>query len=231
VLEGSVRRLGDQIRINAQLIDAESDTHLWAERFDSEKVDLFALQNEITARIGHTLNLELMAAEAVRRIERPDALDYIFRGRVLFVGKSPSRANYAEAISLFEQALAVDPQSAEAQTYLAGVLVNRVSALMTDAAAADLARAEGLVGQALAASPRSAFAHSVKGTVLRVQNRWKDAIPEFETALRLNPNLAAALQGLGFSKLFAGSIEEVIPLAEQTIRLNPRDPPSAIGTS
>jgi tetratricopeptide (TPR) repeat protein len=185
--------------------------------------DLFALQNEITGRIANTLGIELIAAQAARPTERPEALDYILRGRA--AGLVPaSRDVYAEAISLFEQALAVDPQSAEAQTYLAGVLVNRVSALMTDSAAADLARAERLVGQALVASPRSAFAHSVKGTVLRVTNRWEDAIPEFETALRLNPNLAAALQGLGFSKLYAGSIEEVIPLAQQTIRLNPRDP-------
>jgi TolB-like protein/DNA-binding winged helix-turn-helix (wHTH) protein len=224
VLEGSVQRSGNEVRIRAQLIDAASDTNLWAERFDHGIGDLFALQNEITGRIRNALNLELMAAEAARPTEHPDALDYIFRGRALFFGKSPSRENSAEAISLFTHALALDPQSAEAQTHLAGALVNRVVVSMTDSAAADLARAEGLVDQALAASPRSSYAHYVKGTVLRAQNRCEEALPEFETALTLNRNSVGALQGLGWCKLFTGSIDEVIPLEEQGIRLSPRDP-------
>ena len=120
--------------------------------------------------------------------------------------------------------MALDPQSVEAQTNLAGVLVNRVTAHMTDSVAADIARAEELVDRALAASPRTAYAHYVKGTVLRWQNRWSEAISEFETALALNRNLVGALQGLGRCKLYTGSIEEVIPLAEQAIRLDPRNP-------
>jgi len=80
VLEGSVRRSGDQVRVNVQLIDAESDAHLWAERFDCNTGDLFALQNEITSRIAVALDLELVGAEAARRTEHPDALDYILRG-------------------------------------------------------------------------------------------------------------------------------------------------------
>jgi adenylate cyclase len=224
VLEGSVRRSGNQFRVNAQLIDAATDAHLWAERFDSDMGDLFALQNEITARIGNTLNLELMAAETGRPIERPDALDHIFCGRALFYGKPPSRDNHAEVIGLYERALALDPRSVEAQTRLAEVLGNRVLTAMTDAAAADLARAEGLVDQALAESPRSAEAHFVKGEVLRAQKRYDEAIPEFETARALNRNYGGALQGLGWCKLYTGSIEEVIPLLEQAIRLNPRAP-------
>jgi adenylate cyclase len=120
--------------------------------------------------------------------------------------------------------LALDPQSVEAQTNLAGVLVNRVTAHISDSAAADLSRAEGLVDRALAASPRTAYAHYVKGTVLRWQNRWSEAISEFETALTLNRNLVGALQGLGRCKLYTGSIEEVTPLAEQAMRLDPRNP-------
>ena len=95
---------------------------------------------------------------------------------------------------------------------------------MTDSAAADLARAEGLVDQAMATSPRSAYAHLVKGSVLFAQHRWEEAILEYETALALNRNFVGALTGLGWSKLFSGSIEEVIPLQEQAIRLSPRDP-------
>ena len=81
VLEGSVRRSGNQIRINAQLIDAATDAHLWAERFDGDAADLFALQNEITGRIGIALNLELVSAEAARPNEHPDAQEYILQGR------------------------------------------------------------------------------------------------------------------------------------------------------
>jgi adenylate cyclase len=117
-----------------------------------------------------------------------------------------------------------DPQSVEAQSRLAAVLVGRVLNGMTEAAATDLARAEGLVDQSLAASPRYAFAHFVKGDVLRAQKRWEEAILEFEAALALDHNLVAALTTLGWCKLSAGLIDEVIPLVGQAIRLSPRDP-------
>ena len=223
VLEGSVRRSGNQVRVSAKLIDAETDTHLWAERLDSDTDDLFALQNEITNRLANALGIELIAAEAARPAQNADALDYILRGRAAAL-KPDSRENFAERISLLEHALALDQQSVETQTLLANGLVGRVLAGMTDSAAADLTRAEGLVGQALAALPRSAYAHYVKGRVLRAQNRWEDAVPEYETALALNRNLVGALNGLGWCRLYAGSLDEVIPLVEQAIRLSPRDP-------
>jgi len=155
VLEGSVQRSGTQVRVNAQLIDAESDAHLWAERFDCVTGDLFALQNEITSRIAVALDLELVGAEAARPTEHPDALDYILWGRALGYGNAPRQENYAEAIALFERALALDPQSVQAQSWLANALAARVLDQMSDTPVADLARAEGLVGQALAASPGS----------------------------------------------------------------------------
>jgi TolB-like protein len=188
VLEGSVRRSGNKVRVTAQLIDAETDAHLWGERFDSDTGDLFALQDEMTSGLANALGVELIKAEAARPAEHPDALDYILRGRATYL-KPPSREGYADAIRLFEYGLALDPQSVEAQTNLAGVLVNRVTAHMTSSAAADIARAEKLIDRALAVSPRAAYAHYVKGTVLRWQNRWSQAISEFETALALNRNL------------------------------------------
>jgi tetratricopeptide (TPR) repeat protein len=205
------------------LIDAETDSHLWGERFDRDIGDLFALQNEITSQIALALNVALVAAEAARPTNNPDALDFILRGRAVGF-KPPSRDGYAEMISLFEHALALDPQSAEAQSQLAGVLMNRAQNGLTDSFAADCVRAEGLVDQASAASPRSAYAHYVKGRVLQARNRYDDAIPEYETALALNRNFAGALTGLAWSKLYTGSTEEVIPLEEQANRLSPRDP-------
>jgi TolB-like protein len=137
VLEGSVRRSGDRIRINAQLIDVETDAHLWAERFDRDAGDLFALQDEITSRIAIALNLELVSAEAGRTTEQPDALDYILRGRAVMI-KPNTPDSFAEAISLFERALALDPQSIQARSYLAQALVGRVLDDMTGSRAADI---------------------------------------------------------------------------------------------
>jgi adenylate cyclase len=224
VLEGSVRRSADQVRINTQLIDAEKDTQLWAERFNGNTSDLFAPQDDITRRIAVALNLELWRAEAARPNQHPDAVDYIFRAGALLIGGPPSRERYAEAIALFEHALALDPQSVEAQSGLATDLASRVIDNMTDTAAADLVRAESLAGQALAAAPNSSLAHYAKGQLLRAQSQYAEAKPEYEAALSYNPNWVHALHALARCKFFTGSMEEVIPLEEQAIRLSPRDP-------
>jgi adenylate cyclase len=220
VLEGSVQRSVKQVRVNAQLIDAETDAHLWAERFEHDIGDLFALQNEITSRIAIALNRALISAEAVRPTVNPDALDYILRGRAALL-KGASRA---EAIGLFERALAVDPHSVEAQSMLANALLGRVLDGISASAAADIQRAEGLVGQALTVSPGSLLAHFAKGELLRAQDRYEEAIPEYEMVLASNRNAVGVLVALGQCKIFTGSIEEAITLAEQFIRLSPRDP-------
>jgi adenylate cyclase len=223
VLEGSVRRSGNQVRFNAQLIDAATDAHLWAERFDGDTADLFALQNEITSRIAVALSLELVAAEADRPTKHPDALEYFLRGRAA-ANKPHTRATRVEAISMFERALALDPRSVAALSSLAGVLAGRAGEGWADSPAADIARAEGLANQALAASPRSPVAHYAKGQVLRVQGRCEEAIAEYETAISLDRNLVFPIAALGWCKLLTGSMEEVIPRIEQPIRLSPRDP-------
>jgi TolB-like protein/class 3 adenylate cyclase len=125
VLEGSVRRSGSRVRVNAQLIDAETDAHLWAERFDGDASALFALQDEITNRLANALRVELITAEATRRTEHPAALDYIVRGRAALL-KPDSRDTYAEASRLLEHALSLDPHSVEAKISLAGLLASRV---------------------------------------------------------------------------------------------------------
>jgi TolB-like protein/class 3 adenylate cyclase len=223
LLEGSVRRSGNKVRVNAQLIDAQTDAHLWAEQFDGDIGDLFALQNEITSRIAIALNLELTNTEAARPTEHPDALDYVLRGRAAY-WKPNSREKFAETTSLFEKALALDPYSVEAASQLANMLAVRGGNRWTATPEADFRRAEELVGQALAASPRDWFAHYAKGALRRWQGRCDEAVPEYETALALNPNWLNSLNGLAFCKLLTGSIAEVIPLEEQVIRLSPSDP-------
>jgi TolB-like protein/class 3 adenylate cyclase/Tfp pilus assembly protein PilF len=220
VLEGSVRRSGNQVRVNAQLIEAATNTHLWAERFDHDIGDLLAIQNEITSRIANTVGWELTAAEIAHPAERPDALDYILRGRA-----ASTRQSWAEAIGLFEHALAIDPNSVEAQTRLANTLWARAGFKDPEEATADLQRAEQLLARALAPSPGNPYAHFVKGRLLRLTRRCGEAIPEFEIALAANPNNSWALTELRMCKyLTGGSDQEAIALTERAIRLSPRDP-------
>jgi adenylate cyclase len=225
VLEGSVRRAGNKVRVNAQLIDAATDAHLWAEQFDGDTGDLLALQNEITSRIAIALNVELTSREAGRPADNPDALDYILRARAAYwKPNSNSGEKFAETARLYEQALALDPHSVEAQSQLANMLAIRGGNRWSDSPAADFRRAEELVGQALAAAPRDWLAHYAKGALRRWQGRCDEAIPEHEMAAALNPNWLNSLDQLAWCKLLTGAIAEAIPLEEQIIRLSPRDP-------
>ena len=203
VLEGSVRRSGNQVRINAQLIDAATNTHLWAERFDHDIGDLFALQNEITSRIANTLGWELIGVETARPTDRPDALDYLLRGRAA-LGSGGSREKAAEAVDLFEHALALDPRSVEAQSRLANALVNLGYPKDPAAKAADFQRAKQLLAEALATSPGDPYAHFVKGKLLRLERRCEEAIPEIEIALATNRNNPYALVELSMCKYPTG---------------------------
>jgi TolB-like protein/Tfp pilus assembly protein PilF len=222
VLEGSIRRLGNQVRVNAQLIDAEAGTHLWAERFDNDMADLVGLENAITGRIAHAVGHELVVADAWRPTNQPDALDYILRGRATY-SKPASRENYVEALSLFEQALALDPSSVAAQTWLASALVGRVLNGMSDAPDIDLQHADEAITRTLAVWPNNARAHFTEGQVRRAQSRCEEAIPEYERAITLDHNFSSAYAYLGTCKLATGSLDEVISNEEQAIRLNPRD--------
>jgi TolB-like protein/class 3 adenylate cyclase len=153
VLEGSVRRSGDRIRCNAQLIEAETDAHIWAERFDLLAQDLLWLQDEVTARIAIALDLELTELEAARPSENPDAFEYVLRARAAY-NRDSTRDSLAETISLCESALALDPASIQARALLARTLTGRVLDQLTDTPAADLERAEALISDVLATSPR-----------------------------------------------------------------------------
>jgi TolB-like protein/Flp pilus assembly protein TadD len=225
VLEGSVRRSGHRVRVNAQLIDAETDAHVWAERFDSDSRDLFALQDEITSRIAVALNLELVNAEAARPAEHPDTLDHLLRGRAaLYNYRGSSPENFTEAIDRFREALAVSPESIEARALLALALIARVHEQASDSRASDIAEAHELIEAVVAVSPRHPLVNLVKGQLLRAQHRYELAIPEYEAAIAVNRNSVVGISALGLCKFFVGAIEEAIPAQELAIRLSPRDP-------
>ena len=222
LLEGSVQRSGHQVRINVQLVDTETGAQIWGDRFDRDAADLFALQNEITARIARALQSQLAIAEARRPTDHPDALDFILRGRAV-ITQPISKENSNEAVKLFEAALAVDPQSADAATWLAAALAFRVTDELSDSPDEDLHRAERLVVQALAASPNSALAHYVKGQVLFAQSRCAEAIPEYERAISLDRSRAPAYARLGWCKFLTGAVDQAIPYFEQAIHLSPHE--------
>lgn len=153
-------------------------------------------------------------------------LSTIFYGRAILRARA-AVSTYAEAIRLYERALALDPRSVAAQSWLAVTLGSRVINQLTDTDAADIARAEGLVEQALAVSPRSTTAHFARGEVLWAQRRYSEGIHEHETMLAFDRSSVSALVALGHCKL-RRSIEEVILLMEQAVRLNPPDPQIAV---
>jgi TolB-like protein/class 3 adenylate cyclase/Flp pilus assembly protein TadD len=225
ILGGSVRRSGNRARVNVQLIDAETDANIWAERFDHGSDELLALQDEITSRIAVALNLELISAEAARTTEHPDALDYILRGRAaLYSYRGSTPENFIEAIDLFRQALAVSQESIEARALLALTLIARVNEQASDTRASDIAEAQELIEAVVAVAPRHPLLNFVRGQLLSAQHHYELAIPEYEAAIAVNRNSVMAIANLGWCKFFVGDIEEAIPAQELALRLSPRDP-------
>ena len=225
VVEGNVRKAGQRVRVGAQLIDAETGAHLWADRFDREISELFELQDAITIELAHALDVQLIEAES-RRSERstnPDAVDLVMRARAhLYHGVS--RANYVAAIQQYRAALQLAPDDVRALAELADVLAGNIASLWSEARDEDLSQAKSLSARALALDPSDAYCHHVVGVVLSLQGRFREAINEFEAAIRLNPNLHFAHSGLGSAKALSGLGEEALVHFTDFIRLSPRDP-------
>jgi TolB-like protein len=224
VLEGSVQRGSDRVRVNVQLVDAETGNHIWAERFDKPIADLFDMQDEIVSRLANTLDAQLIAAEA-RRAEsslHPDALDLVFQGRGWF-NKGLIPDYMARARGFFEKAVALDPENVEAMVGLARVDAVTGSALMTDDWSARLASAEATLTKALSLAPNHAVAHMLMGLVQVVTKRAAQAIAQCEHATALDRNLAPAHAVIGGAKFFLGRGEETEPHINEALRLSPRD--------
>lgn len=178
VIEGSVRRTGNQVQVNVQLIDAGSGAHLWADRFDTDRTNLGEAQNEITGRLAGTLHLELVGA-AGRRIEQektinPDAQDLVMLGRALLYRRL-SAATDQEAERNFERALAIDPRSVDARIGVASALVGNVAGGFSSSVQQDVARAEQLLLEALDRDANSSDAHRALGLLRRFQNRLAES--------------------------------------------------------
>ena len=224
VLEGSVQRGGNRMRVNVQLIDAETGNHLWAERFDKPLADLFDMQDEIVARLANALNAQLVAAEA-RRAEQapnPDSMDLYFQGLAWF-NKGLTPDNVAQARSFFDRALAADPDNVDALIGSARAdVVEGAISFVTDPMAA-FAAAEAKLTKALSSVPDHARGHMFLGFVDILTKRAAEGIAECEHALALDRNLADAHASIGLGKIFIGRAEETEAHIAEALRLSPRD--------
>jgi TolB-like protein/class 3 adenylate cyclase len=224
VLEGSVQRGGDRLRVNVQLIAAETGTHVWAERFDKPIADLFDMQDEIVSRLANTLNAQLVEAEA-RRAEHslhPDAMDLYFLGRTSF-NKGQTLENLTQAHGFFERALALDPGNVEALVGTAVVDCSIGGSFLTDDRTARFAAAEAASTKALSVAPDFAVAHLALGVVHVLTNHAAEGIAECEQALALDRNLAEAHACIGWAKFLLGRGAETEVHIHEALRLSPRD--------
>jgi TolB-like protein len=225
VLEGSIQRSGNRMRVNTQLIDAESAGHLWAERFDKQVADLFEMQDEIVSRLANTMGTQLITAEA-RRAERapsPDSMDFYFQG-MAWLNKGFLRNDLARAQTYFERALAIDPDNVDALASNAWANVQLVvSGFAAHEKAARFAAAEAAATKALSLAPDHVGAHWVVSFVYGFTNRGERAIAECERALALDRNFAFAHATTGMHKLHLDRAEETEAHVLEALRLSPRD--------
>ena len=224
VLEGSVQRDQNQVRVNAQLVDTASGGHLWAERFDRPLSSLFGMQDEIVASLASQLGAELITNEA-RRAERtpnPNSMDLYFQGMSWF-NKGRSTENMAEARGFFERALALDPGNLDALLGTVAVDQQVAAGYQTDDRPARFAAVEATLTKVLSQSPNNAWAHFLMCRVETQTNRGAQGIAECERALALNPNLAAAHGVIGLAKVFDGHPEETESYELEALRVSPHD--------
>jgi TolB-like protein/Tfp pilus assembly protein PilF len=231
VLEGSVRRTGDPVRVNVQLIDAESGGHAWADQFDISRAKLAKAQNEIAGRLARTLALAL--AELVgHRIEREasadhDARDFVMRGWASYY-RPVSASIRQEALRAFSRALEIDPRSVDARIGIGTVLVDDLVLGLSRSRHQDEAHAQEALSEALERDMNHSMAHFAMGVLRRLQNRLTESQIELETAIALDRNNARALEQLGITLMFSGQPDAAIPYIERAIRLNPHDPNIAV---
>jgi TolB-like protein/Flp pilus assembly protein TadD len=228
VLEGSVRKGGNRVRITTQLIDATTGNHIWADRYDGDLTDVFALQDEITKKVVAAIEPRLLEAEGLRSQSRSpddlDAWDMVMRANSLFwrLTKTEGEA----AIAMLKKAIELYPDYAPAQSMLAFAML--VSRLFGWTLVAPVKEAAVLAKRAAELDDSDPWAHFALGYVAYMSRRTDEAKQEYQRAIDLNPNFAAAYGYLGWAFASAGRTDEAIALSEQAIRMSPHDPQNVI---
>jgi TolB-like protein/class 3 adenylate cyclase/Flp pilus assembly protein TadD len=223
IIEGSIQKGSNRMRVNVQLIDGVTGNHLWADRFDKPLADLFDMQDEIVSQLANQLRPELIAVEAQRaELEpNPDSMDYYFRGVAAF--NKGRLDNLTQARKLFEKAVELDPTNIDALVGAARVDVLFGAVYVTDERRERLSAAEALLLKGLAIQPRNYWAHLWLGYVQILTNRGARGIGELERALTLNRNLGAAHAWIGLAKITLGRADETEAHVAEAFRISPSD--------
>ena len=240
VLKGSTLLAGEHIRINAQLVEAESGAHVWAERFDKPRLGTLQTQDEIVGRVSRSAWLQMVACEARRaeqeERERPDsmtALDYVLRGHAAASQPMMTRHGFATACTLYERALEHDPHNADALSGIAevrgyqvlnGYLEDGLTTNNPQARGAYLADAEEKLARALATAPGHFAALKARAVLLRARGAFADALSTAETLLAHNPSEPMGYREVGLNLLYLGRAEDAVQWFRRADALMPSDP-------
>jgi TolB-like protein/Flp pilus assembly protein TadD len=228
VLEGSVRRAGNNVRINAQLIDGKTGNHLWAERYDRQYTDIFAIQDQVIESIVEALSVQLTETEWIEVARLPtdslEAYDNYLRGEKLAYRAEP--ASVTDALRFYQNAIALDPNFADAHAGYARVAVDVLTYGFLDSLPSAVARkrAYEAASRALLLNPRHARSYSVLALLQMFESEHEDAVVSARTAVALNPNSAEAYLNLAVVLVYAGLQEEALQSMETVLRLNPKPP-------
>ena len=221
VLEGSVRKGGDRVRITAQLNDVATGSHLWAERYDRDLADVFAVQDEITEAIVAAIEPQLYAAENFRAQRKaPDSMDaWDLVMRALSHYWRVTRQDNVVAQALLEKAIAIDPNYGQALGVLATSYIFTAHMGWADVAAVSMAERAALA--AIRADSEDPWAHSALGYIYLLARRFDDSLAEYELALRLNPNFSLAQAFYGVSLCYSGRWQEGDEAARRALAAEP----------
>ena len=225
VLEGSIRRAGNRVRITAQLIDATTGGHVWADRFDRDLTDIFAVQDEVTRHIVEALKVKLTPGEEARIADTPtdnlEAHDLFLKGRELVRASNINAQIYGEAVECLNRALALDPGYAQAYAWLALAHMLNFNSHWTDDPEASLRLGDELAAKAIAADPNEPAAYGAASVTAQLLKDYRRAKTVIDKALQLNPNYAFAINSRGTLAMYTGQPEAAIPDIERAMRLDP----------
>jgi TolB-like protein len=224
-VQGAVQRAGNQVRMNVSLADLSTGRDVWSDRFDGDRTNLAVLQEQVTARLARSLNVQLVQAESRRsqmdRSTNPDAVDFSMRGWAKIYGPSTKVMN-AQAKDLFDSALRLDPDSTDAMLGKAWCIARGVNNGWSTSLVEDKQTATTLIDQVLAKRPATANAHIARGSILNYGNP-EGALPEYDAALEIDPNSPVAYALKGIALITAGRAREAFSPVQIALRLSPKD--------
>ena len=228
MLEGSVQRDQNRVRVNAQLIDAETGAHLWADRFEENVADLFKLQDQVVARLANALSYELVRAEAETgaHSKNPDVIDLVMRGNAAGwrFQQHPTKDDNIAIRALFEQALEIDPNDADALVGVAGTYVAEYCFAWTTSETDYDAKILDQVDRSIVLARDNPQAYLIKGAYLNCSRRPNEALRAADAGLAIDPNYATLLAQRSTTETYLGQFEQAKSDIQQAMRLSPRDP-------